>query len=501
VGGTLLFGSELKALRAHPSWHPEIDRNALALYLRYSYVPAPHTIYKGICKAPPGKILSFSGSALEDPSSTTFWSALEVAENGLSSPTSRTEQDLVETCDELLRTAIAQQMVADVPLGAFLSGGIDSSLVVALMQAQSTTKVKTFTIGFHEKEYNEADHAEAVAQHLGTEHTQFYVTPRDSLDVIPKLAEMYDEPFADASQIPTFLLARLARQQVTVSLSGDGGDELFGGYSRYFLAPPIWRRTRSIPPILRGVLSRALMSVSVDKWDQLFAVLAPGIPTRYRRRKPGYRLHKLGRALGFENPQALYRMMVSSWVQPSEVVLGANEPATVLTDSSQWLKRGNVLDQMMYLDSVSYLPDDILVKVDRATMAVSLESRAPFLDHEIAEFAWQLPQVMKVRGGKGKWILRKVLGRYVPQNLIERPKMGFGVPIDHWLRGPLRDWGEALLHPARLASEGFFDSASIQIKWSEHQSGARNWQYPLWGVLMFQSWLESQSAASLHSAA
>lgn len=495
AGETLLFGSELKALRRHPAWRGEIDRNSLALYLRHNYVPAPYTIYKGFYKVLPGTVLSFGASSVgQAPEVSTYWSAREAARAGLASPIEGSEAEIIDLCDAELRRTVAQEMVSDVPLGAFLSGGIDSSLIVGLMQAQSEVPVRTFTIGFHEKEYNEAKHAKAVAEHLGTDHTELYVTPADSLAVIPRLPAMYDEPFADASQIPTFLVAQLARRDVTVSLSGDGGDELFGGYNRYFWAERIWRNMRPVPAFFRRSLADGLTSVAPGKWDRLFGAMSGALPARYQLKMPGDRVHKLASMLGSESGQAMYRGLVSNWLHPLDVALDATEPPTVLTEPHRWLGTGKFVQQMMYLDSVSYLPDDILVKVDRASMAVSLESRAPFLDHRIFELAWRIPLSMKVRNGQGKWILRRILDRYVPRSLIERPKMGFGVPIDHWLRGPLKEWAEALISPDRIRREGYFDAAAIRKKWDEHQSGARNWQYPLWAVIMFQAWLEETSS-------
>lgn len=495
-GGTLLFGSELKALRIHPAWRGEIDRDSLALYLRHAYIPAPYTIYRNVHKAQPGKVLSFSADCGGRPEEETYWSARETARYGLENPFSGSDDEIVHACDSALRRTIAQEMVSDVPLGAFLSGGIDSSLVVALMQAQSDARIRTFTIGFREKEYNEAKHAKAVASHLGTDHTEMYVAPEDSLNVIPKLPAMYDEPFADSSQIPTFLVSQLARQHVTVSLSGDGGDEIFGGYNRYFWGSRIWKKLKPVPAFFRRSIATALTFVGTEDWDKMYHAVSGAIPGRYRLRTPGDRVHKLAGMLESENPEALYGRLTSIWQDPLDVALDAREPLTALTDTRRRLDSASFVEQMMYLDTVSYLPDDILVKVDRASMAVSLESRAPFLDHRIVEFAWRVPLSMKIRNGQGKWILRQVLDRYIPRELIERPKMGFGVPIDHWLRGPLREWAGDLLSPERIRREGFFDPAAIQKKWNEHQNGTRNWQYPLWTILVFQAWLEAQSVAS-----
>lgn len=485
-----MFASELKALKVHPAFRGEVDRNVLALYLRHNYVPAPYSIYQGIAKLPPGTYLTLaaSDSAGVSPRLTFYWRALDAAHLPV-----RDDLDDATAIDELdagLRRAVGGQMVADVPLGAFLSGGIDSSAVVALMQAQSTRPVKTFTIGFHEKGYNEAEHARAVAVHLGCEHTELYVTPEQAMAVIPRLPELYDEPFADSSQIPTFLVAQLARQHVTVSLSGDGGDELFGGYNRYLWASRIWRACRLTPHALRAVLARVMTSPSPAAWNRLFDAASFAIPAQLRYANPGDKLHKLAGMLTAHSPEEVYLNLVSQWKHPADVIRGASEPPTVLTDHAQWLPQHDFESRMMYLDQMSYMPDDILVKVDRAAMGVSLETRVPMLDHRLVVFAWQLPMRMKIREGQGKWLLRQVLNRYVPRELIERPKMGFGVPIDAWLRGPLRDWAESLLSRERLEREGYFDPQPIRQKWEEHLLGKRNWAYHLWTVLMFQAWLE-----------
>ena len=382
-------------------------------------------------------------------------------------------------------------MEADVPLGAFLSGGIDSSTVVALMQAQSERPVRTFSIGFCEESYNEAEHAMAVARHLGTEHTELYVKPEEAIAVIPRLSEIYDEPFGDVSQIPTFLISQMTRQHVTVALSGDGGDELFGGYHRHFWASDIWRVVNTLPRQAKTVLTNCLTAISPHGWDTIFSVIRPLLARRLREKSPGIKLHKLTTILGCESPEEMYSALVSHWT-PDSVVAGKIEPSTALTNLNYWLDGTDIIRQTMFLDLVSYLPDEILVKVDRASMAVSLEARVPLLDYRVVEFAWRLPLAMKVRAGQGKWILRQLLYRYVPRALVERPKMGFGVPVDAWLRGPLRQWAAHLLAETRLKREGFFVPALIQKKWAEHLSGNRNWGTHLWDVLMFEEWLERE---------
>lgn len=485
-----LFGSELKALRAHPSFKAPIDRDALALYLRHNYIPAPHSIYQGIRKLMPGTFLTVSRKQ-RDAEPRPYWSALDTAVSGVAhTRLSLSPQDAVSELEGLLKSAVARQMMADVPLGAFLSGGIDSSTIVALMQAQSSRPVKTFTIGFHEAGYNEAEHAKAVAAYLGTEHTELYVTPQEAMAVIPRLPTIYDEPFADSSQIPTFLVSQLARQHVTVSLSGDAGDELFSGYTRYTATAGMWRKLTRLPLPLRRTAARSITAVSPDAWSAMARMLTgQRLGQRF-----GDKLHKGAGVLGCRSVDALYHGLVSHWNDPAQLVIGGREPPTLLTGLQPDLPGLGPVERMMALDMVTYLPDDILTKVDRASMAVSLESRVPMLDHHVVEFAWRLPQSLKLRGGLGKWVLRQVLYRHVPKKLIDRPKMGFGVPIDVWLRGPLRDWAEALIDDSRLRREGYFDPAPIRQKWVEHLGGSRNWAYHLWDVLMFQAWLETQTS-------
>lgn len=492
--GSLLFGSELKALRAFPGFHAEIDRGALALFMRYSYVPEPLSIFTGIRKLIPGTYVAISASHRGTlPKPMAYWSARSVAEEGTRNPV-RCEAEAVEQLDRVLRDAVAGQMISDVPLGAFLSGGIDSSTVVALMQAQSDRPVKTFTIGFHERGYNEATYARTVARHLGTDHTEIYVTPDEAMAVIPRLPTLYDEPFADSSQIPTFLVAQLARRDVTVSLSGDGGDELFGGYNRYFWGQRAWRRIGAVPRAGRATAASLIRSLSPETWDAIYRRVEPLIPKRLRVGRPGANLHKLADAMGVHGPEELYIRLVSHWESPASIASGSREPPTIVTDRAQWPSLPSAWEHMMYLDLVTYLPGDILVKVDRAAMGVSLETRVPMLDHRVVEFAWRVPLKWKIRDGQGKWLLRQVLYKYLPHELVERPKMGFGVPVDSWLRGPLREWAAALLAPERLRREGFFDPAPINEKWQQHQSGAQNWSYHLWDVLMFQAWIEAQYA-------
>lgn len=487
-GDTFLFGSELKALKAHPAFRAEIDRNALCLYMRQGYIPAPHSIYQGIAKLLPGCLLSVSLEQPE-PQIKAYWSVTEAVVQSKAQPFIGSAEDAVTALDNLLNDAIGQQMMADVPLGAFLSGGVDSSTVVALMQAQSNRPVKTFSIGFHDNLYNEAAYAKAVAQHLGTDHTELYVSPEDGLAVIPRLPTLYDEPFADSSQIPTFLVAQLARQHVTVSLSGDAGDELFAGYNRYQLTSSTWGILSHVPRHLRQLAAHAITQISPSSWNRIAAALH--IFKQWAN--VGDKLHKGAGVMASQSADELYLRMTSCWQDPVNVVIGGKEPPTFLTGNMPALNGLDTVERMMALDLLTYLPDDILCKVDRAAMGVSLESRVPFLDHRVVEFAWHLPLDYKLRNGQTKWVLRQILYRHVPKELIERPKRGFGVPIDSWLRGPLRDWAEGLLDESRLRQEGgYFNPTPIRQKWAEHLSGERNWQYHLWAVLMFQAWLADQ---------
>lgn len=486
-GRSFLFGSELKALRGHPAWHGEIDRNALASYMKYAYVPLPHSIFKGIRKLLPGCSLTLRINTPPDvmPEPQPYWSARMIVLQPR--PYSLDKEQAVKELDTLLRRAVSDQMVADVPLGAFLSGGIDSSTVVALMQAQSAQPIRTFSIGFAEPGYDEAHHARAVANHLGTDHTELYVTPSDAMQVIPRLPEIYDEPFADSSQIPTYLVAKLAAQHVTVALSGDGGDELFGGYNRYFWGRRIWHRLSGIPRPLRGVAGRFMTALNPTQWDRLFSWV-PGnkLPAAF-----GDKLHKLASIIDVDSPDELYLRLISQHREAGSIVLGAAEAPRWSDEESGEINLRDFSERMMFQDLVGYLTDDILVKVDRAAMAVSLETRIPLLDHRLVEYAWRLPLSMKIRDGQGKWLLRQVLYQYVPRQMIERPKQGFGIPLDSWLRGPLRDWAEALLDRARLEQEGLLAAGEIRKKWEEHLSGRRNWQYWLWNVLVFQAWSDN----------
>lgn len=491
---TLLFGSELKPMKAHPSFSGEINRDALSLYLRHNYIPTPFSIYDGILKLIPGTYLRFKLNRDKSvvskwPKPSSYWSLSSVVERE-QIPDNGSDSKAVNTLEQMLMASIEQQMIADVPLGAFLSGGIDSSTIVALMQAQSSLPVKTFTIGFHEGSYNEAEYAKEVAAYLGTEHTELYVTPKESMEMIAELPRIYDEPFSDSSQIPTYLISRMTRQHVTVALSGDAGDELFGGYNRYTLGQMIHEKIRWLPVGLRTVFANMIRCVPPRKWDAYLNWLIAILPQRYRIKMLGDRLHKFSNVLETRSLEEMYKLLVSHWHDPDALVHDGKEPLTMVADKAQWPPQLSEIERMMFIDTMTYLPDDILVKVDRAAMAVSLETRVPFLDHRLVEYAWQLPLSLKIRSGQGKWILRQVLYRHIPKKMVERPKMGFAIPIDAWLRGPLRDWAESLLDTSKLKGQGYFQTDEIQKKWGEHLSGHRNWQYHLWDILMFQAWLE-----------
>lgn len=503
VGSLFAFASELGAIHSLPWFANPIDRDALSLYLRYNYIPAPRSIYRGLYKMMPGTLLQvdqqLATRSLEAPAvaarAHSFWTAREVAEMGASDPLELSDTQAVADLDRILRDAVALRMQADVPLGAFLSGGIDSSTVVALMQAQSSRPVKTFSIGFRETGFNEATYAKAVAIHLGTEHHELYLTGQDALDVVPRLPSMFDEPFSDSSQIPTYLVSTLARQHVTVSLSGDGGDELFGGYNRYFWALRLRSTLQLVPSPIRRAVSRLLRSrprscgFVLEYSNRL-------IPARLRLANPASKVGALADMLAAMNDEERYLLLVSHWRQPEAIVVHGREPMTAVTDPALRPALANSVERMMYTDLVTYLPDDILTKLDRASMAVSLEARVPLLDHRVVEFAWRVPLHQKVRNGQGKWLLRQVLSRYVPYKLTDRPKMGFGVPISEWLRGPLRNWAEPLLDERRLREDGYFDPAPIRALWRAHLVGRVNEPYRLWDVLMFQAWLEQTRGLS-----
>jgi asparagine synthase (glutamine-hydrolysing) len=486
-GRSVLFGSELKALRVHPDWRNDIDRSSVALFLRHNYIPAPYSIYTHVRKVRPGCIVTIEANRTQ--TERVYWSMADAAVQGCGSPFAGSPSEAIDELERRLSDVIREQMTSDVPVGAFLSGGVDSSLIVALMQKTGARRVKTFTIKFDEPSFDESDHAAAVGRHLGTDHTEVLMTAGDARGVIPSLPAIYDEPFSDSSQIPTYLVSQVARSEVKVSLSGDGGDEFFAGYPRYAQTLALRRRLAATPLVLRRLAAHALSAFPPGAWNRLMK----SAPRALRRRGvlQGDGLHALSEVLRQETVESTYRRLVTHWPDP-ERVTGAAEHPTLLTELTAWPPAASPLHRLMYLDAVTYLPDDIFVKLDRASMAVGLESRVPLADHRIVEFAWSLPADLLFGHERGKFPLRGILERYVPTALTERPKKGFAVPLADWLRGPLRSWGEALLDRRRLDTEGFFDARVIRTKWEEFQSGAGPWHFLLWDVLTFQAWLECQ---------
>jgi len=492
--GALLFGSELTALRRHPSFTASLDRAAVASFLRFSYVPAPHAIFEGFRKLEPGCIRTFDLSAASrggEGRLAPYWTLARAAGDGMAHPFDGDDREAVDELERHLKESVALRMIADVPLGAFLSGGIDSTLVVALMQAQASGRVRTFTIGFEEEEYDESRFARAIAARLGTEHTERIVTARETFAAVPRIAALFDEPFADSSQVPTLLVSELARAHVTVSLSGDGGDELFAGYKRYTLFEDLRRSLGRLPRGGRKLLATVLGAVPVGAANRLFSFADPWLRRYGSGGAAGDKLVKLAELLELPDERALYVHLLSHWKNPGGLVAGSAERPRLADLADRPAGFRDAIHPMMFDDMLAYLPDDILVKVDRTSMSVGLEARVPILDHRVVEFAWRLPLSLKRRGGGTKWALRQVLYRHVPKELVDRPKMGFGLPIDVWLRGPLKSWAEDLLSESRLRRDGLLDPGPIRTKWSEHLSGRRNWQYYLWDVLVLQAWRDA----------
>lgn len=491
--GYFSFGSELKALAAGPCFSREIDRDALTAYLRYLFVPAPRSIWRGVRKLMPGHILTVRDPALAPAEPVPFWSIRAAAHTGVAEPFGGSGQEAIDALERLLADAVALRMIADVPVGALLSGGVDSSVVVALMQATSDRPVKTYTIAFDDPAHDEAACARRVAHYLHTEHTELLVTGREALDVIPRLPEMFDEPHGDPSQVPTYLVSALARREVTVALTGDGGDELFAGYNRYTWGARVLGRAERLPTRVRQLLAAGIGSVTPGDWDRLHRAVSRVLPPAFRQRFPGDKARKIASMLQESSAPAMYRSLLSAWQQPEQLVIGAAESPDIVL---QVLGGSGLplLDRMMLCDQIAYLPDDLLTKVDRASMAVSLEARVPLLDHRVVEFSWKLPHGLKVRGTQGKWILRQVLHRHVPAELVDRPKTGFSVPVDAWLRGPLKDWASDLLSRGRLARGGVLDPDVVAREWREYAAGHRPGGLGIWAVLMFQAWHERWAA-------
>jgi asparagine synthase (glutamine-hydrolysing) len=488
---TFMFGSELKSFKCHPDFKGEINRESLKLFLRYNYVPSPYSIYEDIHKLPPGNFLRLKIANDKVFSLHNYWSLIDAAQSGEKEPLNVNDKEAISLLEQCLGDSVESQLISDVPLGAFLSGGIDSSLIVSMMKARSLKPVKTFTIGFEELDFNEAKHAKAVAMHLGTEHSELYVSSYDALDIIPHLPLLYDEPFADSSQIPTFLIAKMSSEYVKVALSGDGGDELFGGYNRYLWSRSIVDKTSLIPKFARQSVGSLIKKIPSKNLDYINNSFLRFLPTKYKTTLIGDKIHKVADLLSFGSELELYKGLVSQWQNPDEIVKNQSEANIFLTSEVERKSFSDIEHQMMFLDAKTYLPDDILCKVDRAAMGVSLETRVPFLNHNVVSLAWQLPLNMKIRDRQGKWILRELLCQHVPKSLIERPKQGFSLPIAEWLRGPLREWAEVLLERSRLESEGFFYPDPIRKAWQDHLNG-KNMHNQLWGILMFQAWLEME---------
>ncbi|HEX5436689.1 MAG TPA: asparagine synthase (glutamine-hydrolyzing) [Gemmatimonadaceae bacterium] len=486
--GAITFGSELKALVAGPGFDRTVDTDALTDYLRYLYVPGPRTIYRHACKLRPGHMLTITDPAQQLPESVPYWSPVEAAQRGLADPFRGSDEEAVTELRQRLAEAVEMRLQADVPLGALLSGGIDSSVVVALAQAACARPIKTFSVAFEVREHNEAPHAARVASYLGTDHTEVLLTGEDALAVVPRLPEIFDEPYADTSQIPAFLICGVARKDVVVALSGDGGDEVYGGYNRYIYGEHLLKRMIRVPRPARQALAAGIGALSPSAWDRAYGVLAPVLPSALRHRLPGEKLHKMSRLMRSESVPNMYRTLVSAWSQPEDLVIANGAGDDPFERQLGMNEVSRLLDRMMLTDQLIYMVDDQLAKVDRVSMAVSLEARVPLIDHRLVEFAWRLPAHMKIRDGQGKWLLRQLLYRLVPSELVDRPKMGLSVPLDQWLRGPLRPWAEDLLSADRLRKEGVLHAAPIRAAWSELIAGRSERALGLWAVLMFQAW-------------
>ena len=494
-GKTMLFGSELKSIEAFPGTPLDVSRDSLEIYLRYGFVPAPYSIYKGIYKLSPGNFIEFSidnVKARTIPESSKYWSFASIVKKQQSKQFSGSEIDATNQLENLLKKSISGQLLGDVPLGAFLSSGIDSSTIVSLMQHQSSNPINTFTIGFKEFGYDESKSAKKISSYLGTKHCELFLTPNDALNIIPSLPRIYDEPFSDVSQIPTFLISQFASNNVKVCLSGDGGDELFCGYSRHIVAPRIWAILKNIPLKLRKIIANFIQKIPPSTWDNFYYTCEIFLPRYLRINFPGAKINKISDLIRYDTLYEIYLSLISSWSSPQEIILNKNPNKEFEDSKFSNFKLKDMHHQIMFMDTLNYLPNDILVKIDRAAMASSLETRLPFLDHRVIEFAWRIPLHMKLKNNRSKWLLRQVLQNYLPENLIEGPKKGFSVPIAEWLRGPLKNWVNDLLDEKLISSQNYFSAKPIKIKWEEHLSGKQDWSKQLWTILMFQSWLQER---------
>lgn len=493
--GDLLFASDLAALKPHPSFEGQVSAEVLPLFLRLHYVPTPYSIYSDLYKLPAGTCITFTAHDIAkgySPEPKAYWSFTDAISKAKAKPFTGDFRAASEQVEAALETAVRRQMLSDVPLGVFLSGGIDSATIVSLMQAQSSGKVRTFTIGSKDAAYDESAIARAVAKHLGTEHTEMIVSPDDVIELVHLMPQVYSEPFADLSQLPTYLVSQLARAHVTVALSGDAGDEVFGGYNRYLAGANLWRLTQKLPGPLRRGASHLMQGVSARKWDSVFRLLKPAIPTKLRSRTPGASIHKFARAMRPKSDLDYYQALVSRWQNPSEVLDKGGHMPGPLSREALW-QRGEDLglsfvERMMMMDTLTYMTDDVLAKVDRAAMAQGLETRVPFLDHELVELVWSLPHEMKVKDGKGKRVLREILSHHVPPAMVNLPKSGFGIPLGPWLRDSLRPWAEDLLSKKALEADGIFDAKAVHSIWEQHLSGEADAEALLWPILMFQAW-------------
>ncbi len=482
----LFFASELKAIKNNKFFKSDIDRDALSLFFRYSYIPAPYSIYKDIKKLKPAHYIVINRNL--NLKENCYWDIRKITKECYQNPINLSTKETVNELERLLLDSVKKRMISDVPLGAFLSGGIDSSLMVALAQSQTSKAIQTFTVGFYDKNFNEAHYARKIAKYLKTDHNEIYISSDKAMEIIPKLPLIYDEPFSDPSEIPMFYISQFAKKKVTVSLSGDGGDELFGGYNRYIWADKIWNRLKYLPFSVRDCIKKMLKIIPTDYWDFLFLKFGGMLPDTINQAVPGDKLYKLADTLNCNSANNFFKSLISNWKNPVDIIINSKEPNTILDDNFISKVIPNFKERMMFFDLITYLPDDILTKVDRSSMAVSLEARVPFLDHKVIEFSKRLPTSFKIKNNTNKWILRKILYKYIPEKIMTRTKMGFGIPLNQWLKGDLREWAEELLDDTKIKSDGILNPKPIKNIWKEYLKGKGNWQYLLWDVLMFQAW-------------